>query len=131
MISLAQPGTTQREVVGAPNRPEVEIERGKEPVVEAELAYAKGSPLLQNPIHLRLPPPAFLDKERHRLLGNEETILRVCKRIVVLGLDQHIIILAQIDDPPITFPYHLKEQESRPARSAPLNRFTSKDLLLF
>jgi len=35
MISLAQPGTTQREVVGAPNRPEVERWRGKEPVVES------------------------------------------------------------------------------------------------
>src|SRR5437867_11087659 len=35
MISLAQPGRTQREVLGAPNPPEVERWRGKEPVVES------------------------------------------------------------------------------------------------
>jgi hypothetical protein len=35
MISLAQPGRTQKEVLGAPNRPEIERWRGKEPVVES------------------------------------------------------------------------------------------------
>jgi len=35
MVSLAQPGGTQKEVLGAPNRPEIERWRGKEPVVES------------------------------------------------------------------------------------------------
>jgi len=35
MVSLAQPGSTQKEVLGAPNRPEVERQRGQEPVVES------------------------------------------------------------------------------------------------
>ena len=35
MRSLAQPGSTQREVLGAPNRPGTERRRGKEPVVES------------------------------------------------------------------------------------------------
>jgi hypothetical protein len=35
MVSLAQPGRTQKEVLGAPNRPEIERWRGKEPVVES------------------------------------------------------------------------------------------------
>src|SRR5947209_7307146 len=35
MISLAQPGSTQKEVLGAPNQPEVERWKGKEPVVES------------------------------------------------------------------------------------------------
>jgi len=35
MVSPAQPGSTQKEVLGAPNRPEVERRRGKEPVVES------------------------------------------------------------------------------------------------
>jgi hypothetical protein len=35
MVSLAQPGSAQKEVLGAPNRPEIERWRGKESVVES------------------------------------------------------------------------------------------------
>jgi hypothetical protein len=35
MVSPVQPGSTQKEVLGAPNPPEVERWRGKEPVVES------------------------------------------------------------------------------------------------
>jgi hypothetical protein len=35
MVSPAQPGRTQKEVLGAPNRPEIERWRGKEPVAES------------------------------------------------------------------------------------------------
>src|SRR5947209_8116699 len=35
MVSPAQLGSTQKEVLGAPNRPEIERWRGKEPVVES------------------------------------------------------------------------------------------------
>jgi hypothetical protein len=35
MISPVQPGRTEREVLGAPNRPEIERWRGKEPVMES------------------------------------------------------------------------------------------------
>ncbi len=35
MISPVQPGRTEREVLGAPDRPEIERWRGKEPVMES------------------------------------------------------------------------------------------------
>ena len=35
IVSLAQPVRTQKEVLGAPSRPEVERQKGKEPVVES------------------------------------------------------------------------------------------------
>jgi hypothetical protein len=45
--------------------------------------------------------PSLLDKEGYVLLRDKETVLHVGYGIVVLGLDQHIIVLAQINDPPI------------------------------
>src|SRR6266576_2930415 len=35
MVSPVQPGRTRRNVLGAPNRPEAERQRGKEPVEES------------------------------------------------------------------------------------------------
>src|SRR6266700_4014846 len=62
----------------------------------------KGIPILNSKVAaLCLSLPPLLDKEGHIFLRNEETILDVRNSIVVLRLDQHIIILAQVNDPSI------------------------------
>jgi hypothetical protein len=44
--------------------------------------------------------PACLDKERYILLWYKQAIFYIRYGVVFLGLDQNLVILAQINDPP-------------------------------
>lgn len=62
-----------------------------------EKAYLRGE---MGP-KLHLPLPTRLDEERRVFLRDEQAILDIGNSVVGLGLEQEVVVLAQVDDPAV------------------------------